>query len=124
MSAKTATKSRLAAEVAQILFPDEMPSDAWSTLDRAVEHQFDGRDTGRLGALLRDVAALRQGEVNLLVEALTEDADGRDSAAAVLLDQDSDLRALRDVIDRCAQDLGVALAPDDGLDADRVSDAR
>ncbi|MCC7075072.1 MAG: hypothetical protein IT383_27415 [Deltaproteobacteria bacterium] len=123
MSAKTATKSRLAAEVAQILFPNEMPSDAWSTLDRAIEQHFDGRDTARLGALLRDVAALRQGEVNLLVEALTEDAAGRGNEAAVLLDQDSDLRALRDVIDRCAQDLGVTLAADDGLDADRVSDA-
>ncbi|MBI1944656.1 MAG: hypothetical protein HYS27_03110 [Deltaproteobacteria bacterium] len=124
MSAKTAAKSRLAAEVAQILFPTEMPSDAWSTLDRAVEHHFDGRDTGRLSAVLRDVAALRQGEVNLLAMALTEDATESATPCAVLLDQDSDLRALRDVIDRCAQELGVTLDIDEGLDADQVSDAR
>ena len=71
MSKRNALKSRLAAEVATVVFgEEEVPSAAWERLDRLVEETFGEAPTGRICSLVDHVAEVRarEGRIERLVD--------------------------------------------------------
>lgn len=106
-------KARLAAEVAQVVFPDaDVPSSAWSVLDNAVDESFGECTTGRLTALVDDLDEILHCDANPLDGAPT-------GPSSPSLGDDWD--ALRGVIVDCVDELNPReTADDDGEDDECV----
>lgn len=108
---RTILKARLAAELANVVFPDnDVPSAAWTTLDKAVDESFGEASTGRLSALVDDLGELRYCDAHPLDGAPT----GPSSPSL-----GDDWNTLRRVISECADELN----PPEKIDEDEYDDS-
>lgn len=97
MSKRNALKSRLAAEVATVVFgEEEVPSAAWERLDRLVEETFGEAPTGRICSLVDDVGEVRAREGR--IESLMDRSQAPREA-------DEDWESLLGVIDEAIHEL-------------------
>lgn len=114
MSEKSALKTRLAAEMAQVVFPDdEVPSSAWDRLDKMVDDHFADCTTGRLRTLVDDLGDLRDCDASIL-----EGPSGPTGPSNPSLGEDWE--NLRGSIRECIEELN----PRDEDEAEEASGAR
>ena len=97
MSKRNAVKSRLAAEVATVVFgEEEVPSAAWERLDKLVEDTFGEAPTGRICSLVDDVGEVlaREGRIESLADRSQVPKEGDDDWESLLGVIDEAIREL------------------------------